>query len=240
MLIGAFLIAGTVKGVAGVGLPMTALGILSIQTDPRTAITLSLLPIFLANFYQVFSAGEVWAAIRRYAPFLVVMIIGIPVTLRLTAGIDARLLGASLGIMFLAFVALSVTRFAPRISDEGDRAAQLGFGALAGVLGGLTSLWLPAIVIYLTARDTRKDEFVRASGLMLIVGSVPLIAGYWREGFLTGPLSGISATLVVPTLIGMTIGAQLRHRLSEQAFRQVLLVVFALIGLNLIRRALMG
>ena len=75
---------------------------------------------------------------------------------------------------------------------------------------------------------------------MLFAGILPLIAGFWREGYLTGPLTGLSAALVVPTVIGMAIGTRLRNRLSEQAFRNVLMVVFVLIGLNLIRKSLTG
>jgi uncharacterized membrane protein YfcA len=240
LIIGAFLAAGTVKGVAGVGLPLTALGILTTQTDPRTAIALALVPIFLSNLWQFLSAGGVLEALRRYLPFLVVMVIGIPLTLLLTSGIDESLLLGILGLTFLLYVVINATRWAPDISDENDFLAQIGFGALAGLLGGLTSLWLPAIVVYLSARQVKKDEFVRATGLMLFTGSIPLLAGYWHEGYLTGPLAGLSAALMLPTLVGLVLGAQLRKRLSEAAFKRVLLVVFVLVGLNLIRRAIMG
>ena len=240
LIFGAFLIAGTVKGIAAVGLPMTALGILTTQTDPRTAITLSLVPIFLANLWQFLNAGGAVAAIRRYFPFLAALVVGIPVTLTLTVNIDQRVLTGVLGGVFVAFVALNVTRWKPAISDERDIPAQLGFGAIGGVLGGLVSIWLPAIVVYLSARQTNKDEFVRATALMLFAGILPLIAGFWREGYLTGPLTGLSAALVIPTVIGMAAGTRLRNRLSEQAFRNVLMVVFVLIGLNLIRKSLTG
>lgn len=240
LIFGAFLVAGTVKGVAGVGLPLTALGILTTQTDPRTAIALALVPIFLSNLWQFLSSGGVRAAIRRYLPLISVMVVCIPVTLTLTSDIDDSLLLGLLGITFLLYVAISATRWAPDIPDRLDMPAQLGFGALAGVLGGLTSLWLPAIVIYLAARRTTKDEFVRATGLMLFAGSIPLLVGYWREGFLTGPLAGLSAALMLPTLLGLVAGTQLRKRLSEAAFKRVLLVMFVLIGLNLIRRAITG
>ncbi|RZW11826.1 MAG: sulfite exporter TauE/SafE family protein [Rhodobacteraceae bacterium] len=240
LILGGFLIAGTVKGIAGVGLPMTALGILTLETDPRTAIALSMAPILLANLWQFLNAGGAVAAIRRYLPFLVVMVVGIPLTIALTAGASEATLFGALGAMFLFHVALTATRWAPRIPDAADTPAQIGFGAAAGVLGGLVSLWLPAIVIYLGARNVSKDEFVRATGLLLFAGSLPLVAGYWREGFLTGPLAAASALMLVPTLLGMTLGAKVRGRLSEAAFKQILLVVFVVIGLNLIRRAITG
>lgn len=240
LIVGAFLVAGTVKGVAGVGLPMTALGILTLQTDPRTAIALAIVPIVVANLWQFLTAGGAVAAIRRYLPFLLTMVVGIPITLALTADVGASFLFATLGLTMIAHVALNLTRWAPRFPDGADLPAQIGFGTLAGVLGGLVSLWLPAILIYLSARQVTKDEFVRATGLMLFSGSLPLMAGFWREGFLTGPLTIVSSGMLIPTLLGMWVGSLLRGHLSETAFRRILMAVLVLIGLNLIRRSLTG
>lgn len=235
----AFFAAGTVKGIASVGLPMTALGILTFLTDPRTAFACALCPIFAANAIQMWRAGGMIAAFKRYWLFIACMVIGIPLTLAATIDASDELLMGVLGVTVLIFVAINLSSIAPRIADKWDRAAQIGFGSGAGLLGGLTSIWLPAIMIYLLARDTSKEEFVRATGLLLFTGSLPLFAGYVAAGFLTGQLALLSLALIIPAWAGMTLGSKFRGRLSEKAFRKVLLGVFALIGLNLIRRAML-
>ena len=236
----ALLASGLVKGTAGVGLPMTALGILTFFTDPRTAFAVTLVPIFLANIIQLRRVGGVREAIPRYLPYLVCMMVGIPITLTLTADASEQLLLGVLGAVILVFVTLNVTRWAPSIPDRHDRAAQIAFGAASGVFGGLAAIWLPPMLIYLGARRVQKDEFVRATGLLLFAGSVPLFGGYIREGFLTGPLALLSVALLVPTTIGLLAGERLRRRLSESAFRKFILALFAVVGLNMIRRALAG
>ncbi len=236
----AFLCAGTVKGIAGVGLPLTALGVLTFFTDPRSAFACALVPIFLSNALQLYRAGDIGPAIRRYLPYLITMVIFIPLVLSLSSDASQEFLFLTLGLVILVFVAINLTKWAPRLPDRHDRNAQVVAGAMAGVLGGLTSIWLPVIVTYLTARGTQKDEFIRASGLMLMVGSVPLFTGYVFEGFLTGPIALLSVALLIPTGLGMLVGERLRARLSEAAFRKAVLFVFLLIGLNLIRRSLMG
>ena len=236
----AFLFAGTVKGISGVGLPLTALGILTFFTDPRSAFACALVPIFLSNALQIYRAGDIGPAIRRYLPYLVTMVIIIPIVLSLTADASQEFLFLTLGIVILVFVTLNLTKWAPRLPDRHDRKAQVIAGSLAGVLGGLTSIWLPVVVTYLTARNTQKDEFIRASGLMLMAGSVPLFTGYVVEGFLTGPIALLSAALLIPTGLGMLAGERLRARLSEAAFRKAVLFIFLLIGLNLLRRGIMG
>ena len=105
-------------------------------------------------------------------------------------------------------------------------------------MGGLTAVWAPPLVMYLSARQVHRDEFVRATGLLLFIGSVPLCAGYALTGHLTATLAGQSALMLIPTLAGFTLGERLRRGLSAQRFRMILLMVFLVLGLNLIRRAI--
>ena len=234
----ALLIAGTVKGLVGIGLPTTGIGLMTLVIDPRTAIALILMPMLVSNAWQVYRSGEVLAAFRRYLPFAVTLIAGVWITVALTSDAPDRVLFGVLGVAILVFVAVNATRFAPRLPDASDRPAQVGFGLIAGVMGGLTSVWAPPMAVYLAARRVPKDEFVRASGLLIFLGSLPLAAGYLREGFVTGPIFLLSLGLLIPTFLGFTAGEALRGRLSEDGFRRVLLGVFFLMGLNLLRRAL--
>lgn len=233
----ALLCAGTVKGAVGLGLPTTSLGLLSLAIDPRTAIALTLVPMFVSNLWQLYRAGDVWGAMRRYAPFVVCLVVVLAVTLTLTSGASERLLLAVLGALMLAYVLVTLTRWAPPVPDRLDRAGQIVAGSISGIFGGLVGIWAPSMAVYLAARQVTKDEFVRASGLILGVGSLPLILGYLREGFLTGPLLWVSVGLLIPTFAGFALGERLRGHLSEDGFRLALMVFFTLAGLNLLRRA---
>ena len=48
----AFLIAGIVKGVIGIGLPTTAITIMTFFVSPLMALGLNLIPMTVANFLQ--------------------------------------------------------------------------------------------------------------------------------------------------------------------------------------------
>ena len=92
--------------------------------------------------------------------------------------------------------------------------------------------------MYLNMRDTQKEAFIRASGFLITVGSLPLIFAYAQLGFMTGPLAVTSLLMIVPAMIGFGLGTLVGNRLSQEIFRNVVLVVFLLLGLNLIRRAI--
>lgn len=239
-LTAAFLAAGTIKGAAGLGLPTTALGIMTLTTAPRTAIALLMLPLIFTNAWQVYRSGHIVKALKLYMPLIASLVVMVWVTVNLTSSANDAVLLTFLGVSILLFVAVNITKYAPFIPERFDKVAQIIAGVFAGVMGGLTSVWAPPLAIYLAARRIPKDEFVRASGLVFFLGSIPLAAGYIRQGFMTPELTVMSAYLLIPTFVGFWIGEKLRHSMSEQAFRTFVLCVFFVMGLNLIRRAYFG
>ncbi len=233
-----FLVAGTVKGAVGMGLPTMAMGLMTFLIDPRGAIALVLVPMLVTNAWQVYRSGQVLAAARRYWRLGVTLMAGVGLTVTLTGDAPDSVLQVALGAVMLIFVAVSATRWSPRVSDRAVAPAQITAGAVAGLMGGLTSVWAPPLAVYLAARNVTKDEFVRASGLLIFLGSLPLALGLIRQGVLTSQATVLSTALLVPTIAGFTLGEYLRGRLSEHGFRRFLLVFFGLMGLNLVRRGM--
>lgn len=236
--VAAFLLAGTIKGIAGIGLPTASIALMTLALDPRVAIALVLFPMLGSNIWQVWRAGHIRRTARRYGVFSVILVLGVGATAYATREASDRALLAILGVAVLIFVVLQWRQLVPRISARFDTWAQVGFGLFAGIIGGMTAAWAPPMAMYLAAKQVDKDEFVRATGFMISLGSIPLVLVYVQLGFMTGPLAGISAALLIPTLIGFSMGEAIRARLSAEAFRAALLCLFAVLGLNLIRRAI--
>lgn len=230
--------AGTIKGTVGIGLPTASLGILTLVLDPRTAIAYVLLPMTMTNAWQVYRAGDIRGAFARYWPLAACIVVFIGLTLALTANAPDRLLIGALGVVIVTYVIAALTGWSPVIPDRLDRPAQVLFGTLAGILGGLTSVWGPPMLIYLAARQVRKAEFVRATGFLIFLGSMPLLTGYIIQGFLTRETGLLSVALLLPTFAGFWLGERLRGRMSEDRFRLIVLLIFLAMGLNLLRRAL--
>lgn len=233
-----FVIAGTVKGVVGIGLPTAAISMLTTVIDPRMAIAMGLGPIIVSNAWQIWTMGDLRGSIARYWLFALVLGGSVFATVFLSAEVSDRVIFLALGISIVSFAVLNLRFAMPRIPDRFDVAAQLVFGGLAGVLGGLSGVWVAPVIMYMSARQVPKDEFVRATGLLLFVGGVPFAIAYVQQGLVTPELGVLSLLMIAPTLLGLTLGARLRSRLSNERFRKVVLYVFLILGLNLLRRGL--
>lgn len=235
---GAFLVAGTIKGLVGIGLPTASIALMTLFLPPRMAIALILIPMIGSNFWQMIRGGDVRLLARRYGTFAVVLAVTVTVTALAARDVPDRFLTGALGAVILLFVAASWRGWVPALRPGWDRAAQIGFGAAAGAIGGLTSAWAAPLTIYLSTRRVQKDEFVAASGFLIVCGSVPLTMAYAWMGLLDTSAAGLSAALLIPTILGFSIGEAWRRKMSGTAFRQAVLIVFAVLGLNLLRRSI--
>ena len=234
----AFLFAGTVKGLVGLGLPTTIIGILAQFTDPRQAIALLLLPILVSNTWQIYRGDMATKTFKKLWPFCLVMCVLIFITSQFAAIISTQVLTISVGVVIVLFVLTNVFLKPLTIPDDHDKVYQIGFGAAAGIMGGLTSLWAPPIVMYLLSKRVSKDEFVASVGILLMSGCIPLLGGYITAGLTTPTLLLYSLLMVIPTLAGFAIGEWARSFLEAEQFRKILLGVFFLLGANLIVNAL--
>ena len=235
-----FLAAGTIKGAIGIGLPTVAISLMAQFLDPRTAISLVLFPIVVSNFYQFVEAGQVRVRLHRYMPFAASLMAMLLVVSYLTLQISSQTVVLVLGIVIVFFTLITLLSNVPQIPPKYDRLAQITAGGVGGILGGLTAIWSPPMLIYFVARRTEKSEFIPATGMLLFLGGLPLIVTYWNGGLLNPRLFIISAMMLVPTFLGFYVGGFVRNKLNAERFRTVVLLFFMLMGLNLIRRVVMG
>lgn len=237
-LLAVFLLAGTIKGSVGIGLPTASVGMMSQFVEPRTAISLVVFPLLVTNLWQVLRAGDFIATTRTYRPFLVTLIIVLGLTTLGLPHVPTDGLMLALGAIVILFAISSLISAPPYLPEKFDTLGQYATGICAGIIGGLTSIWGPPMVIYLLARRTEKEAFIRALGTMLFLGSLPLAVGFWLNGMLTKEIAIASGLLTIPALVGFGIGEVLRRKLNAERFRTAVLVMFLIMGLNLLRRAI--
>jgi len=240
ILAGVFLLAGTVKGLVGIGLPTASVGLMSQVMEPRLAIALVVFPSLLSNAWQMYRSGNVLGTICRFWLYIVTLMVTIGVvTMAFTSNLSTDLLILILGGVIVLFSVSSLAWAPPFLPARFDRLGQVMSGLASGVLGGLTAIWAPAMVTYLMARRIDKEAFVQATGVMIFMGTIPLILGFAKSGMLTGPMAGISFAMTVPAIAGFSLGERLRRGLDADRFRTAVLVIFLIMGLNLIRKALL-
>lgn len=237
---GIFIIAGIAKGTLGIGLPTIAVSLMSQVMDPRLAVTLAIGPILLTNAIQALRSGHILRTLRRYAAYWVTLGIVISISAMFAQYLSAQAILLIMGIGVITFTLAQLLFHPPPLPPRMHKFGQAIAGTLSGIMGGVTAVWGPPILIYLIAARVDKDEFVRASGTLLTAGAIPLMIAYMWQGELWGERAYVSFALAVPSLIGFAIGEKFREKLDPEKFQTAVLVMFLLLGANIVRRGLMG
>ncbi len=239
IVIFAFLCAGTVKGVIGMGIPMISLAILATTLGLKEAIPLILVPSILTNLWQGAVGGHFRDIVGRTWTLVVGTFVGAWFGVDLLADGDARVLMGFLGMMLCVYSAISVVT--PQVPPPGRHEPWMSpaAGGISGVIMGLTGTYVVPVGLYLQALGMPRDILVQAMGVTFAAATVALGVALAARDLLTTDLGLMSAIALVPAAAGMVIGQRLRRRLREDTFRRVLFVGLTVLGLYLVARAVL-
>ena len=229
-----FLLAGTVKGVIGLGLPTVAMGMLGLAIAPAQAAALLIIPSIVTNAWQLAAGGQLRALIKRLWPMQLGIFTGTWVGM-LWLGIDGgswvvRGLGAALLLYALSGLLLPTLRVAP----QHERWLGPMCGLITGVITSATGVFVIPAVPYLQALGLSKNQLVQALGLSFGVSTLALAAGLYGRGNLGGGELNASLLALLPAMLGMWLGQWLRQRISPALFKRVFFIGMALLGAHLL------
>ena len=233
-----FLLAGTIKGAIGIGLPTTIIALLSIIVDPRLAVALGLFSMIVSNIWQVHREGDWLKTLRRFWPLSVVTGVVLIGAAQFAADAPQETILMATGVAVALFSASSLIGSPPALPKRFELPGQIVVGVASGVMGGVAGIWSPPVLVFLLALRLEKTEFVRTVGLLLLLGAVPLLIGYVNAGLMSGRTFLYSIALAIPVFIGFAIGERVRRRMDAARFQKALLVFFLIMGLNMVRQAL--
>ena len=235
---GAFLIAGAVKGVIGLGLPTVSLGLLTVALDLHTAMALLVVPSFVTNLWQSAVGGNAKVILSRLWPFLVTAIVTVWIGVAALTRLNPALLTALLGAQLVTYSLLSLGGIRLAIPIRHERWTGFMVGSANGVLTGMTGSSVVPCVMFLQAIGLPRDVLMQSMGILFAGSTLALAAALHQANFLTVDHGVLSSVAVLPALAGMMGGQWIRKRLSEQRFRTVFFVALLILGVYLVASAI--
>ena len=232
-----FLLAGAVKGVIGLGLPTVSLGLLTVALDLTTAMALLIIPSFITNVWQAMVGGNGRAILTRVWPFLLMATVSVWFGAIALTRLDLSLLSALLGGLLVVYAVLNLAGV--RLSVPAQREVWVGplFGTINGIFTGMTGSFVVPGVMFLQAIGLSRDMLVQAMGMLFTVSTVALALALQNNDILTTQLTLVSTAAVLPAAVGMIAGQCIRHRLSEDRFRQIFFIGILMLGAYIIVNA---
>jgi hypothetical protein len=242
LILGIAVFAGFVKGAVGFALPMIMISGLGSLLPPEIALAALIVPTVFSNVWQALRDGvaAALASVRRFWLYTLITLVFIAFSAQLVRVLPDWLFFLGLGTLVTVFTLAQIAGWRLRLRPEHRRRAEVIIASVAGFIGGMSGVWGPPTVAYLTAIETPKGEQMRVQGVVYGAGAVVLALSHLKSGVLNAQTLPLSAAMLVPCLIGMGLGFLAHDRLDQERFRKATLLVLTVAGLNLIRRGLFG
>ena len=222
-------------------MPMIMISAMGSFMSPELALAALIVPTVIANVWQGIRGGlaAAWAAVLRFRFYISIVLVCIALSAQLVTILPASAMLLILGLPIMLFALMQLVGWRLTIRPEHRRRAEVVIASFAGLIGGISGVWGPPTVAYLTALDTPKADHMRTQGVVYASGAVVLFFAHLRSGVLNAQTLPLSLALVVPALLGMVLGFWAHDRLDQEKFRKATLAVLVIAGLNLVRRGLM-
>ena len=226
-----FLLAGTVKGLVGLGLPTVTIALTSLVLPLTESIALITLPTIVTNVWQAAVGGRFRYILRRHWPLIVPLMITLYLTVWLIGQKGPNWASVVLGAVLVVYGAMGLARLRLRLSPDLEKPLSPVIGTVSGFIAGLVGVPVIPLMPYLQALEIRPAELVQTLGIVLCATSLTLTGSLIKFGLLDGPHALLSAAAMVPSMAGMWIGQRIRARLSIEQFRVAVFTALSLTGL---------
>jgi hypothetical protein len=199
------------------------------------------IPILMSNTLLLVTGWRVVPRIfRDIIPMLVLGVAGTLLGVQLLAQLDQKLFAGLIAGLVVLFLARGDRLLGDDPEARRVRLAGPAIGFLGGVLQGSTSIASPLIGSYFHARRLPPREFVVVLAALFQLNSIVQIGGFIALDLLSSDLLALGIAGLVPTLIGLIAGIEMRGRIGAEAFRRVIVVLLIASVVNLLWRTLAG
>jgi uncharacterized membrane protein YfcA len=240
LIIVAFLLAGFIKGVLGLGLPTVSMGLLAVTMPPANALAIVIVPAIVTNIWQTFAGPYLRDIIRRLWPLMIGTVAGIWLNAGMLTGTYAHFVPIVLGAMLVIYAGISLSKVDFSIGRANEKWIGGIVGLITGVISAASGVQVFPSMPYMQAIGMERDELVQALGVFFTVATMALAFDLTSAGLLNAATALPGVIGIVCSFIGMFIGQAVRSRMEPDAFRRWFLIAMMLLGIYIAGNAVLG
>jgi uncharacterized membrane protein YfcA len=236
----AFALAGVVKGVMGMGLPVVAMGLLVLFMPPAQAAAVLVIPSLVTNIWQLAAGPRFSALAKRFSTMMAGIVVGTFMGVGILTGDAVALANGALGAVLAIHGVLGLLAFRINVAPERERWVSPVIGLATGVLTGATAIFSVPAVPYFSSLRLEREDLIQVLGLSFTVSTIALAAALGVHGVFDPDIGAASLLALVPTALGMFAGQRLRQRIHPLVFRRWFLASLVVLGAYMLARAVLA
>ena len=228
--VAAYLTAGLIKGVTGLGFSTACLPFLVMAAGMKSALPLIIVPSIASNLTIMRDAGHFRETVTRFWPLYLLLVPGIAAGLYVLDSVDGTTAAGGLGLVLCIYALYALASPSTLLPDIWERPLAAPVGFLTGFVNGITGTQVIPLLPYMLARPLDPNRLVQAINCSFTLSSLALAAGLSTLSLFSLEQLALSVAGIVPALTGVKLGAILRRRLDQALFRKLVLAVLLALG----------
>ena len=224
----ALCLGGFTKGVISWGFPLVSLPILTIALPPTSAIFLLFFPIIFANIREIkIKNGKTY---KKLIPFSLGIFCGIIIGSVIFHTSNSDIISIAIGITIIICGVINFVGFKINEKYLLKPFFGLSYGLLSGIIGGMTTVLGPFMIIYLVSLNLSKSIFSEFVSLAVFSTLIPLYGMFFIYQDVVISDFFASGLALIPVLLMQFLGLKIRNIIPQEKFRKMTLTLLITIG----------
>jgi uncharacterized membrane protein YfcA len=224
----ALCLGGFTKGVISWGFPLVSLPILTIALPPTSAIFLLFFPIIFANIREIKIKN--WKTYKKLIPFSLGTFCGIIIGSVIFHTSNSDIISIAIGITIIICVVINFVGFKINEKYLLKPFFGLSYGLLSGIIGGMTTVLGPFMIIYLVSLNLSKNIFSEFVSLAVFSTLIPLYGMFFIYQDVVISDFFASGLALIPALLMQFLGLKIRNIIPQEKFRKMTLTLLITVG----------
>jgi uncharacterized protein len=195
------------------------------------------LPSLLSNVMIIYQTGRLRQSVQRFWLLYISALPGIyagVLILNMVGNYAAKII---LGIVSIIYSLLVLLKIEISIPERNERILSVPVGLTNGFLNGLTGTQIIPMLPYLLSLKLDRNGMINAINLGFTLSIIVLLIIFGKFDLISLETLKYSIVGAIPVAAGIYLGGKLRHKISEERFKLVVLIILIIIGVNLILNA---
>lgn len=222
--------AAFVQRVTGFGFGIFIMTILpSLMPSYGEATTLSGL-LAASQSIVIATSMRRYISWKNLIPVLITFIVISFFAIQCITMINDTILKRILGLMLIAISIYSFF-FSNKIRIKASMPMQISMGTISGMMGGLFAMQGPPAVLYFTASEQSKQNYIATTQVYFLIGNIMMTLFRARNGYVTHEVGIAYLYAIGAAYIGNIAGSRVFNRISSQTLKKVIYVFIAISGI---------
>jgi len=228
IMLTALCLGGFTKGVISWGFPLVSLPILTIALPPTSAIFLLFFPIIFANIREIKIKN--WKSYKKLIPFSLGIFCGIIIGSIIFHTSNSDLISIAIGITIIICGLINFVGFKINEKYLLKPFFGLSYGLVSGIIGGMTTVLGPFMIIYLVSLNLSKNIFSEFVSLAVFSTLIPLYGMFFIYQDVVISDFFASGLALIPALLMQFLGLKIRNIIPQEKFRKITLTLLITVG----------